>query len=70
MRWPWTRPEVPRAEYPAEALRDAQERLRRAHEQSDAIVRRAEELARALPAGGLYLRLAAVLARHPRNGHS
>lgn len=42
---------------------DALRRLRRAHGDTEAIDRRAVELARELPAGELYLRLARALHR-------
>lgn len=66
--WPWRRRRSEAAEYAARAERDALARLRRAHGASEAIDRRAAELARELPAGELYLRLAAALARNPLRG--
>jgi hypothetical protein len=53
-------------EHTDQALRDAEERLRRAHGDTWAIDRRAAELAAELPAGELYLRLARALGRDPR----
>lgn len=44
MRWPWARHPAGGAERIAPAVADAQARLRRAHAQSDAIARRAEEV--------------------------
>lgn len=66
MRWPWARRGVGAAEHTAEALRDAQRRLQQAHGDTWAIDRRAAELARELPAGELYLRLARALGREDR----
>lgn len=63
MRWPWTRRVEDAARDTDRALRDAEARLRRAHGQTWAIDRRAAELARELPAGGLYLRVARALHR-------
>lgn len=44
MRWPWQRHKPEGAEYTAAALAQAQERLRRAERQTEAIVRRADEV--------------------------
>lgn len=63
MSWPWKRRGAPVAEDTAEALRDAERRLRRAHGETWAIDRRAAELAGELPAGELYRLLARVLRR-------
>lgn len=63
--WPWRRRAGEAVEHTARAERDAQERLRAAHGDTWAIDRRAAELARELPAGELYLRLARVF----RTGH-
>jgi len=59
MRWPWQRRHERAAEHVDRALRDAEERLQRAHGESWEIDRRAAEL----PAGELYLRLSRVLRR-------
>lgn len=64
--WPWKRRGGEVAESIARAERDAWERLRQAHGQSESIDAHASELARALPAGELYLKLAQVF----RRGHS
>lgn len=61
--WPWRRKGARVVDDTERAVRDAEMRLREAHGQSWAIDRRAEELARELPAGELYLRLARVLRR-------
>ena len=61
MRWPWRRRRAEVAESTDRALLDAQARLRAAHSETEAIDRRAAELARELPASELYWRLASVL---------
>jgi len=66
MRWPWQRRHERVAESTDRVLRDAEARLRAAYGQTWAIDRRAAELARELPAGELYLRLARALGRDPR----
>ena len=64
--WPWKRRETRVAVDMSDAVREAQERLRLAHGDTWAIDRRAAELARELPAGELYLRLARALGREDR----
>lgn len=66
MRWLWQRRAARVAEDTARAVRDAEERLRRAQGQTEAIDRRAWQLAHELPAGELYLRLARALGRGDR----
>lgn len=66
MRWPWARQTERVAEHTDQAEMDAQRRLQQAHGESWAIDRRAAELARELPAGELYLRLARALGRGDR----
>lgn len=61
--WPWKRRRDLVAESTDRALRAAQARLQAAHGDTWAIDRRAAELARELPAGELYLRLARALGR-------
>jgi hypothetical protein len=63
MRWPWQRRETEPVEYPHRALRDAERRFWRAVGETEAIDRRAAELARDLPAGVLYMRLVEVFRR-------
>ena len=68
MRWPWQRRADRVAEDTARAVRVAEARLRAAQAQTDAIDAAAAELARELPAGGLYLRLSWVF-RQREQGH-
>lgn len=63
MRWPWKRKQGERLVEAERELRDAQRRFWRAVGETEAIDRRAAELARELPAGELYLRLARALHR-------
>jgi hypothetical protein len=64
MRWPWQRQHARAAEHTDRAERDAQRRFWRAVGDSEAIDRRAAELAGELPAGELYLRIARALNRN------
>jgi hypothetical protein len=66
MNWPWRRRGANVAASTELAELDAQRRLRRAHGDTEAIDRRAAELARELPAGELYTRISRVLGRPPR----
>lgn len=66
MSWPWRRRGANVAASTERAEMDAQRRLQRAHGDSEAIDRRAAELARELPAGELYMRISRALGRGPR----